>query len=55
MASIPHLGEGSLSGQAHVTANSGTETGSVGGGEPMSLLEKHSYGSKNPELVYIVI
>lgn len=55
MASIPLLGKYSLSGQAPVIANPGTETGSVSGGEPMSLLEKHSYGNKNPELVYVAI
>lgn len=55
MASIPLLGKGSLSGWAPVIANPGIETGSVSGGEPISLLEKHSYGNKSPELVYIVI
>lgn len=46
MASSPLLGKDPLAGQAPVVANPGTETGSVSGGEPMSLLEKHSYGKK---------
>lgn len=55
MASSPLLGKDPLPGQAPVIANPGIETGSVSGGEPMSLLEKHSYGKKNPELVYVAI
>lgn len=46
MASSPLLGKDPLPGQAPVIANPVIETGSVNGSEPMSLLEKHSYGKK---------